>query len=168
MADCLSLRQALRVSVVVHYSLTLNNQLTDIAHLNESIESFSIRAGLNQRLSLQMKVVLDEIVGNIIKYGFTDNRNSSGKINVEIAISSDTLILIVTDNARFFNPLTQSRPDLSSNPENRELGGLGIYIVGKIMDEMQYQRIDGKNVLTLSKSIPDESVSGDRPDSKTI
>ena len=153
---------------ITHYSLTLNNQSIDFNHLKEGIEHFSIRAELNKSLSKQLKIVLDEIVGNIIKYGFTNHQTLAGKIHVEIAISNDILNLTVTDNARPFNPLTQSNPDFSTSLEDRELGGLGIYIVGRIMDEMQYQRIDGKNVLTLSKSISDKSVSSDWSDSKTI
>ncbi|MBR4467169.1 MAG: ATP-binding protein, partial [Clostridia bacterium] len=97
----------------------------------------------------QISVMIDEIYANIASY--------SGASQAEVAFDFDegsrTVTLTFTDDGKPYNPLEAKEPDTSLSADERPIGGLGIFIVRKTMDEVDYEYREGKNVLTLKKAV---------------
>jgi sigma-B regulation protein RsbU (phosphoserine phosphatase) len=98
-----------------------------------------------------VKIAVEEIYMNIANYAYKPGTGEA-VINVSIA---QKITIRFEDTGRPYNPLTQAEPDLDKSPIEREIGGLGIYLVRKLMDSVEYSRADDKNILTITKSFPE-------------
>jgi anti-sigma regulatory factor (Ser/Thr protein kinase) len=136
------------VEVIV---VRLSNQLAELDRLAEAVESFGERHGFPRKMIYQVRLVLDELLTNVISYGFSDN--TVHEIEVEMRLADSRLMLRIEDDAAAFDPLQADAPDLTSPMEDRAIGGLGIHLVRKLMDSVRYERRDGKNRLFLEKTI---------------
>ena len=126
-------------------TLSLEQDLSEI----EKIPSFIESLGLDGKTTDELNLAIEEAVTNIISY-------SSGKGDIEINAKKKTDRVIVTlkDNGKPFDPTSTIEPDISSTPNDRPIGGLGIFLVRRLMDEVSYDRKDGVNSLTLIKKLP--------------
>jgi anti-sigma regulatory factor (Ser/Thr protein kinase) len=95
-------------------------------------------------------MALDELLSNVISYGYQDS--GEHKIRIKFSFESNILTIIIQDDGQPFDPTQIETPDLESSVEDRKIGGLGIHIVRNMMDEFSYERIDNKNVITLKKT----------------
>jgi len=106
----------------------------------------------SMKAQMQIDIAIDEIVANVSFYAYTP-----GTGNVEIGFDyepeSRTAVITFTDSGVPFNPLEKEEPDTGLTAEEREIGGLGIFLVRKTMDGMEYRREDGRNILTIRKKI---------------
>ena len=133
-----------------HFSLVMRNDIEQIPTLAEWVETI----GLPQELNMPINLALEEAVSNVMLYAYPEK---SGQVLVEFnkAVSHQpsavSLIFTITDSGIPFDPTQQEDPDVTQNAEERPIGGLGIFLVKQIMDEVRYERKDGKNVLTLVK-----------------
>jgi len=101
-------------------------------------------------------LVADELVSNLLKYGFSKGSDQYSRLN--ITLDDDWLEIELKDNGQCFNPLIHAKPKtLSSQLSDRQEGGLGVYLVLKIMDETRYEWIEPWNRLTLRKRIENKS-----------
>lgn len=100
----------------------------------------------------QIAVAIDELFGNIAKYAYKDG---AGKVEVQVEVTGETPVAAVTfiDSGIPYNPLKKADPDITLSAKERSIGGLGIYIVKKTMDEILYDYRDGKNVVTIRKKL---------------
>jgi anti-sigma regulatory factor (Ser/Thr protein kinase) len=89
---------------------------------------------------------------NIVKYGHTDGARH--EISVRLKLAGPNLVAEVIDDGEPFDPFTVPAPRLHGGADERPIGGLGIYFVRKLMDEVSYARHEGRNVLTMTKRIP--------------
>lgn len=94
-------------------------------------------------------LAIEELVTNCIKYGYDDPHEHV--IDIELKFSPGELMLTVTDDGRPFNPLEQPEPDTGLPPDQRPIGGLGIHLLRRMSDGMEYIRERGKNRVTLRK-----------------
>ncbi len=101
------------------------------------------------KMITQVNIVLDEILSNIAKYAYEDQ---DGDITVECDIDS-SLHLTFKDHGIAYNPLEKEDPDITASAEDRDIGGLGIYLTKKMTDAISYEYADGQNVLTIQKQI---------------
>jgi sigma-B regulation protein RsbU (phosphoserine phosphatase) len=131
--------------------IELGGRLEEIANVMAALEEFSDSAGLDMGVAQAAELVLDELLTNIISYGFGDAVEH--KITVEMLVKANALHIVISDDGICFNPFEQEDPDLESSIDERDLGGLGIHLVKKFMDEYSYQRLEGRNVVTLLKHI---------------
>jgi len=92
-------------------------------------------------------LLIEEIVVNIINYGFKEAEE--GFINVMVDTANEDLVVEISDNGIPFSPLDQKAPDLSINIENRHPGGLGIFLVKQIAKDIEYVRKNNNNILRL-------------------
>lgn len=113
----------------------------------EFVENVLTDADVPMKIVMKMNIAVDEIFSNIKLY--------SGADEAEIAccIYDGHVTLIFTDNGKPYNPLEAAEPDTALSAEDRQIGGLGIFMVKKSMDEVTYTYLDGKNVLSLDKII---------------
>ena len=98
----------------------------------------------------QIAISIEEIFVNIAHYAYNPE---VGTARICITISDNTLQLVFEDAGKPYNPLEKSDPDITASVEDRKIGGLGIFMVKKIMDTVQYRYEDGKNRLTMTKVI---------------
>ncbi|MCK9159530.1 MAG: ATP-binding protein [Bacteroidaceae bacterium] len=102
-------------------------------------------------LAYALRLVTEEIVVNINNYAYTDKEK--GYLIVSIEKKEDNLIMEFRDGGVPFDPLVKEDPDITLPLEEREIGGLGIFLTKKLMDSLSYNRVSGENVLILVKHI---------------
>ena len=133
----------------------LAGKRSEIPRLGEIVQQF----GTDNRLSvddiMRIRLVLDEIVVNIVAHGFEEAGDGDHhEIQIRLALDDrDVLTMRVTDDARAYDPRLAPAPRFDLPVEERRKGGLGVHIVKTIMDTIDYQRVDGHNVLTLTKQL---------------
>ncbi len=133
-------------SLILH----IKNSLPEISHVIEKFEIFAEENDLSQRIIYDISLCLDELITNIISYGFDDNAKHI--IEVQFYLKEHELKLVFIDDGIAFNPELKEDPvHLKHSVEERPIGGLGIYLVKKLMDIIKYRRVEDKNILTLTK-----------------
>ncbi|TWH45566.1 ATP-binding protein [Sporomusa sp. KB1] len=132
-------------------TMILQNNLDELEKLSTNLEEFFAENDIAPKILFQVNLVLDELVTNIISYGYSDGLVH--EVLIEISFADSTINLTVSDDGVAFDPTTIPEPDLNQSAENRELGGLGIHFVRQNMDCMEYQRLDGRNILSLKKEV---------------
>lgn len=104
------------------------------------------------KAQMQIDIAIDELFSNIAHYAYNPE---VGSATVRVEVQQDPLAVIVTfiDNGVPYDPLKKENPDITLSAEDREIGGLGIYMVKKSMDEITYEYKDGQNILSIKKNI---------------
>ena len=104
------------------------------------------------KAQMQIDIAIDELFGNIAHYAYN---TEVGSATVRVEVSEAPLAVIITfiDNGVPYDPLGKDDPDITLSTEEREIGGLGIYMVKKSMDEITYEYKDGQNILKIKKNI---------------
>ena len=133
-----------------NYQVPANVELVDkmIDPIISSLEEIEVE----HKKIYQVTLALEEIFANISKYAYP---SGEGMIDIFYEIDKDEkqLKVIIKDKGTAFNPLEKEDPDLGASVSERKIGGLGIYIVKNIIDDIQYQRINNENVLELIKQL---------------
>lgn len=132
-------------------TLHIKNELEQLTRLYEFLDLQASTYGLEEQLSMQIKLALEEVVTNVILYAYSDKKDQD--IRIDMNYRDELLTIVITDNGTAFNPLEMKEPDISLPPEERPIGGLGIYLVKQLMTEVIYTRSSGKNILTMTKDI---------------
>jgi len=132
-------------------SLELRNSLSELDTLCRNLQQFGQSLGLSNKALFQICLAVEEIVSNIISYGYTDD--AVHWIKIAISHNQGTLIIRLEDDGIPFDPLLAEEPDCECPVEERKVGNLGIHLCKKVMDEMIYERCGNKNVLTLKKDV---------------
>ncbi len=127
------------------------NQISQLEVLARFFEEVSDEWDLPMSASLNLNLVLEEMVTNIIFYGYEDQ--NTHEITILVALDNNLINIQLEDDAKEFNPLLIAEPDINQTIEDRKIGGLGIHFVRKIMDRIEYKRLYNRNILTLSKNI---------------
>lgn len=129
--------------------VTVKNRIEDLLRVNALFESFATQHDISGRLRYHLLVSIEEILTNIIKYGFDEE--GVHPIHITFRRVEDQIEMEFEDRGREFNPLEIGEPDLDSPIEDRQLGGLGIHLVKKMVDEAKYRREGDRNILLLRK-----------------
>ena len=136
-------------------SLKFETRIEELLRLQSEIEQLGEREDWNTALVFHVNLAVEELATNIMNYGHEGEDAESERIHeFEVILKSDIdhLTIDIWDDGRPFDPLTEApRPDLDASLENRRIGGLGIYFAETFMDEILYEREDGRNHLTLIK-----------------
>ena len=132
-------------------SYEFKNNLSELDDLCRKLEQFCHPLGLPQKCLFEIHLSVEEHFSNIISYGYTDNKDHL--ITVTLSHDNKTVVIIIEDDGVPFNPHEAKSPDINRALEEREVGGLGIYLTRECMNEMAYQRKKNKNILTLTKHI---------------
>ncbi len=105
----------------------------------------------NVKTLMQIDLAIEEIFVNIAHYAYTNG----GDVTIKCDFSDESHILTVVflDNGKQFDPLAKPDPDVTASAEDRGIGGLGIFLTKKYMDNVKYSYTDGKNVLTIEKTL---------------
>ena len=131
--------------------LSLKNDIHEVSKLNAFQKSFYEKLNIEKSLARRLQLAVEETVVNVIDYAYPIGIN--GDITVKMMWNGNTLKIVVVDTGVMFDPTLVETPDTSLMVEERRVGGLGIHLVRKLMDSVNYEREDGKNILTLVKTI---------------
>ncbi|MBP0972497.1 MAG: ATP-binding protein [Oscillospiraceae bacterium] len=130
---------------------TPENIDTVIAFVDEQLEEY----GCGMREQMAIDVAVDELFANIAQYAYSPD---TGYATVRVDVLNDPLSVEVTfiDNGKQYDPLAKEDPDTTLSVEDRPIGGMGILIVKRSMDTVNYEYKDGKNILTIKKNLQSE------------
>lgn len=103
-------------------------------------------AGVHPKRTMHLQLAVEEAVVNVCNYAY---QIPPGEIRILIEIEEPRFTVRIQDEGVPFDPLTLDEPDLKAGIEERSIGGLGVYLMRRVMDEVHYYRVDGKNILTL-------------------
>ncbi len=131
--------------------ITLDNNTEQIPLLTAFVDKACEAVGFDVQTTMSMNLAIEEAVVNVMNYAYP--KGTKGSVNIE-AISNDArLKFIISDSGVPFDPTIVAEADTSLSAEERKLGGLGIYLMRRLMDSVNYERIGGFNVLTLRKKL---------------
>ena len=116
--------------------------------INEILESVDCPI----RTQMQLDIALDELMSNVARYAYAPQTGDI-TVSVEIADEPRRAVLTLTDNGVPYDPLQKEDPDITLSAEERQIGGLGIFIVKNAMDEMRYCYKDNQNIVTIIKNL---------------
>ena len=127
---------------------TVENIETVTDFVNEQLEALDCP----MKAQMQIDIAIDELIGNIAHYAYNPE---VGSATVRVEVIEDPLAVVITfiDKGVPYDPLAKADPDTTLSAEERDIGGLGIYMVKKTMDEITYEYKDGQNILAIKKNL---------------
>ena len=132
-------------------SIILTNDISEVSKLNEFVDEIGNEFSLTPDVVFNLNLVLEEAVVNVINYAYPKEEHQS--IYLSASLREGSIVLILTDTGKEFDPTMAPDVDITLSADEREIGGLGIFLIRQIMNEVKYERIDGKNILTLEKKL---------------
>lgn len=132
--------------------LTVEATVESIPVITEFVDGQLEQLGCPMKAQAQIDIAIDELFSNIVHYAY---HPGTGPATVRIEVVEEPLSVIITfiDQGVPYDPLAKEDPDVTLPAEERDIGGLGIYIVKKNMNEITYEYKDGKNILRIRKEI---------------
>ena len=132
-------------------SITLPNDIEKVPVLAEFVDEVCEIVGFDMSTTMGINLALEEAVVNVMSYAYQPG--TTGNVNIEAIANETRLKFIISDWGTPFDPTAEKEVDTTLSAEERPIGGLGIHLVRQIMDSINYERIDGMNVLTLRKKL---------------
>ena len=137
--------------VQMRKSIVLQNDIQEVSRLNAFVDEVCQTTGLDEIVTMQIKVAIEEAVVNVMKYAYPTGHR--GEVTIEAASNVANLKFTIIDNGKPFDPTVQSEIDTLLPAKARKIGGLGIHIMHQNMDSINYKRTDNRNILTLKKKL---------------
>ena len=141
-------RKEVRAMKELTLEATLENIPQVTAWIDEALEALDC----SMKAQMQIDVAIDELFGNIAHYAYP-NGTGSATVRFDFDASTRTASIAFMDSGTPFDPLQKADPDVTLSVEEREVGGLGIFLVKKTMDNLTYRFENGMNILTIYKHI---------------
>jgi len=131
--------------------ITLKNDVKEVEKLGSFVKQVAESLSLDKSLTGRLRLAVEETVVNVMEYAYP--QGTTGDVNIRATSNGRRLKFIISDSGIPFNPTEVTAADTTLSAEERPIGGLGILLVRELMDSINYERINGQNVLTLTKSI---------------
>ena len=131
-------------------SLTLSNDVEEVPQLAAFVDEVCEAVGFDMPTTMSLNLALEEAVVNVMNYAYPGTK---GDVTIDALANDIRLKFVITDHGVPFDPTEKSEVDTTLSAEERPIGGLGIHLVRQIMDSINYERLNGKNVLTLRKKL---------------
>ena len=135
-------------------TITLKNNVSDVPRLCSFQDSVYAKMNIEPSLAKKLRLAVEEAVVNVMEYAYSASR--VGSIEVRMMTDGHLLKVMIIDMGAPFDPTTIAKVDTSLSAKERKIGGLGIFLVREIMDSINYERVDDRNILTLTKKIEKE------------
>lgn len=132
--------------------LTVDATIENIEKVTDFVNEELEKLDCPMKAQIQIDVAIDELFGNIAHYAYNPNVGPA-TIRVEVVEDPMAVVLTFIDHGIPYDPLAKEDPDIKLSAEERKIGGLGIYMVKKSMDEITYEYKDGQNILRIKKNI---------------
>ena len=134
-------------------TLRIKNDIHELSMMNQFLEEAGEELGLSTAFMMSLNLVMEEAVSNIIFYAYKGDVEDA--VDISLVREGGELIVTLIDHGIAFDPTLRKDPDITLSAEDRPIGGLGIFLIKKIMDEVSYQRVDERNVFIMKKKITD-------------
>ena len=136
-----------RLSEVENKMLSVKPTMETVSQVAAFVEEHLEQFDVPMKLSAKLMIAVDEIYSNIVRY------SGASEAQIRLTKEADTVRLIFRDNGKPYDPMDAKEPDITASAEDRAIGGLGIFMVRKMMDHVEYMYKDGQNVLTLTLKV---------------
>jgi serine/threonine-protein kinase RsbW len=130
------------------FEMTIRSDIAAIPDVSARLEAAMQAAAFSPEDILDTQLAVEEAITNVIVHGY---RQPGGEIAVSCRTGEDRVEVRIADAAPRFDPLSLTEPDLEGTAEERKIGGLGVYLIRQVMDEISYRYEDNKNILILTK-----------------
>lgn len=128
-------------------------ELDNLELVNNYVNEKLVSAGFSEKQIMKVDIAVEEIFSNVVNYAYNPQIGEA-EINCNIQIGEKTTVVIeFSDCGKPYNPLEKQDPDITLSAEERDIGGLGIFMAKKIMDSMEYRYEEGKNILVITKQV---------------
>jgi anti-sigma regulatory factor (Ser/Thr protein kinase) len=132
-------------------TLVLKNDVAELEKVLAFIADLCARHNIPPDTEYDLKLALDEVVSNVARHAYP--KDEDHQFTLGVTVSDEEFAARVIDDGIAFDPLAHPPPNLDVPLEERKEGGLGIFLVRQIMTSVEYQRVDGKNIMTLRKKL---------------
>ena len=134
------------------FELEIDAKLSNLEEVLDFVNRHLKKVNCPEKTRIQVDIAVEEIFVNIAHYAYNPE---VGKATIRVELSEKPLTISLTfmDNGKPYDPLSRNDPDVTLNSEQRQIGGLGIYMVKKSMDDIQYSCKNGTNMLTFKKKL---------------
>ena len=132
-------------------SITLPNDVNETPRLATFIEEICMLADCDVATTMQINLAIEEAVVNVMNYAYPTG--TYGEVTIDAVSDNHRLTFTIIDSGKPFDPTQRAEVDTTLSAEERAIGGLGIHLMRRYMDSVDYQRLDGKNILKLRKQI---------------
>jgi len=132
--------------------LTIDATLENIPAVTAFVDTLLEKLDCPLKAQMQINIAIDELFSNIAQYAYDPE---TGPVTVRVEVQEEPLAVIITfiDRGKPYDPLSLRDPDVTLPAEERDLGGLGVFLVKKTMDDVSYEYRDGQNILRIRKNI---------------
>jgi serine/threonine-protein kinase RsbW len=131
--------------------LRITNERVELARVKEGVDRFAAAHGVPSTVLADLQVSLDEVLSNIISYGYADA--ATHEIVIQLRIADGALHAVIEDDGAPFDPLAVPLADVETDLSKRAVGGLGIRFVRALNDEVRYERAGNRNRLSLRRNL---------------
>lgn len=130
--------------------LTLSATLENVAKVTEFVDEQLEARGCSMKAQMQIDIAIDELFSNIANYAYNPD---VGPATIRVSVDGDPLAVTILfiDKGIPYNPLEKEDPNIGLSAEERQIGGLGVFMVKQLMDDMTYEYRDGQNILAIHK-----------------
>ncbi len=132
-------------------TVQITNQRDQVDTVRKFFDDYSKENKLTEKTVHDIQMALDELLTNIVNYGYEDS--DEHKIDVRFGINDDAVRVEIIDDSKPYNILEQENPDISLSVEDKPIGGLGIFLIKKLMSNVDYYTEEGKNHLVMIKEL---------------
>ena len=139
------------MSEELNQSITLPNDITAVPQLSSFVDNVCSRLNIDGSTVMQMNLALEEAVVNVMNYAYP--KGSKGDVDIRALCDGAQMKFVLIDSGTPFDPTKHQTPDVQLSADERAIGGLGIFLVTQIMDNVSYERRNEKNILTLCKNL---------------
>jgi len=136
----------------MEHRIKLKNEMAELEKIHRFMERLGRALCLSKKILVETNLALEEVFSNIVAYAYEDRQDGLIKISV-IPPVNGSIVLRIEDNGRPFNPLEAAEPEPVYDLENCAIGGLGIHLVKKLMDHVNYDYCEYKNVFEMKKAV---------------
>ena len=134
-----------------HKQLVIRNEISELDRVVAFLEALEESGMLPAGLIMHLNLVLEEALTNVIFYAY--EQGTTHEIVIDFMITETQLEITITDSGKAFDPTAKADPDINLSVDERPVGGLGIFLIKKIMDEVSYERLNEQNILRMTKKI---------------
>lgn len=133
--------------------IIVSSEVCYLSNVISFVETTCKQAGLSEKNFIPIAVIIEEVFTNIVRYAYGEGIVGTIEINCRIHLDARKIEIVFVDDGKAYNPLEQKDPDITLPVEERTVGGLGILIVKKWVDDIRYVYEHGRNHLSIEKTL---------------
>ncbi len=132
-------------------TITLSNRIDELTRISSFLKTCADQWGIPAPVALSLNLVMEEAFTNVVQYAYSDNHDH----NIDLIIKKEDKELEITliDDGKQYDPTEEKEPDINLSANDRPIGGLGVFLIKKTMDNVSYFRKDNKNHLVMVKKV---------------